>query len=106
VQQRALDRLQQADVLRTPPLATAAAATPAAASRPPLLPLACCRDPVLYFKHREAKVAEEYVKVAEAKVRHAPVQPGPSMCCGLVSQLCWLDWGAGGSSSGLISALG
>jgi hypothetical protein len=25
-------------------------------------------DPVLYFKHREAKVAEEYVKVAEAKV--------------------------------------
>jgi hypothetical protein len=26
-------------------------------------------DPVLYLKHREAKVAEEYVKVAEAKVR-------------------------------------
>ena len=25
-------------------------------------------DPVLYLKHREAKVAEEYVKVAEAKV--------------------------------------
>jgi hypothetical protein len=26
------------------------------------------KDPVLYFKHREAAVAEEYVKVAEAKV--------------------------------------
>lgn len=26
-------------------------------------------DPVTYFKHREAKVAQEYVKVAEAKVR-------------------------------------
>lgn len=26
-------------------------------------------DPVVYFKHREAKVAAEYVKVAEAKVR-------------------------------------
>ena len=26
------------------------------------------KDPVVYFKHREAAVAEEYVKVAEAKV--------------------------------------
>lgn len=26
-------------------------------------------DPVTYYKHREAKVAQEYVKVAEAKVR-------------------------------------
>ena len=26
------------------------------------------KDPVAYFKHREALVAEEYVKVAEAKV--------------------------------------
>ncbi|KAI3436098.1 hypothetical protein D9Q98_002156 [Chlorella vulgaris] len=25
-------------------------------------------DPVLYYKHREAKVAAEYVKVAEAKL--------------------------------------
>ncbi|PSC76562.1 NADH dehydrogenase [ubiquinone] 1 beta subcomplex subunit 10-B-like [Micractinium conductrix] len=25
-------------------------------------------DPVVYFKHREAKVAAEYVKVAEAKL--------------------------------------
>jgi hypothetical protein len=30
-------------------------------------------DPVLYYKHREAKVAAEYVKVAEAKVRHIAV---------------------------------
>jgi len=28
------------------------------------------KDPVVYFKHREAAVAEEYVKVAEAKVKH------------------------------------
>ncbi len=56
----------------------------AAALRPPtrllLLPLPTAEpagydpdnkyaDPVLYFKHREAKVAEEFVKVAEAKVR-------------------------------------
>lgn len=27
------------------------------------------KDPVVYFKHREAAVAEEYVKVAEAKVK-------------------------------------
>lgn len=26
-------------------------------------------DPATYFKHREARVAEEYIKVAEAKVR-------------------------------------
>lgn len=26
-------------------------------------------DPVLYYKHREAQVAQEYIKVAEAKVR-------------------------------------
>lgn len=26
-------------------------------------------DPVAYFKHREALVAEEYLKVADAKVR-------------------------------------
>ena len=26
-------------------------------------------DPVLYYKHKEAMVAEEYVKIAEAKVR-------------------------------------
>ncbi|KAG7669708.1 hypothetical protein Ndes2526B_g06062 [Nannochloris sp. 'desiccata'] len=26
------------------------------------------KDPVVYFKHREAAVAEEYVKVAEAKL--------------------------------------
>ena len=27
------------------------------------------KDPVLYLKHREARVAEEYIKIAEAKVR-------------------------------------
>lgn len=26
------------------------------------------KDPVAYFKHREAIVAEEYVRIAEAKV--------------------------------------
>ena len=27
------------------------------------------KDPVLYYKHKEALVAEEYVKIAQAKVR-------------------------------------
>ena len=69
-----------------PPPASGPAGLPAplAAARPtPTLPHKCYfpaepagydpenkfADPVLYFKHREAKVAEEYVKVAEAKVR-------------------------------------
>ena len=30
-------------------------------------------DPVVYYKHREARVAEEYVKVAEAKVGAVPL---------------------------------
>lgn len=29
-------------------------------------------DPVLYFQHREAVTAEEFVRVAEAKVRCHP----------------------------------
>lgn len=43
-------------------------------------------DPVLYLTHREAKVAEEFVKVAEAKVRDelavrrvAPADGRPSL---------------------------
>lgn len=39
--------------------------TPSAAACPFCCPAA---DPVKYFQHREAQVAEEYVKVAEAKV--------------------------------------
>lgn len=38
-------------------------------------------DPVLYFKHRDAKVAEEYVKVAEAKVRRSRRRAAPKHCC-------------------------
>lgn len=30
------------------------------------------KDPVAYFKHREAAVAEKFVQTAEAKVRHRP----------------------------------
>ena len=32
------------------------------------------KDPVLYFQHREAVVADEFVKVAEAKVRWAQIR--------------------------------
>lgn len=51
----------------------------AACPRPPSLPAA---DPVTYYKHREAKVAEEFLKVAEAKVRAAPLRHPSSLALG------------------------
>lgn len=51
-------------------------------SSPLATPSLRAADPVVYYKHREARVAEEYVKVAEAKVGAVPLCQAAE-CAGL-----------------------
>lgn len=50
-------------------------------------------DPVAYFQHREAKTAEEFVKVAEAKVcrqQWHPLASSHRLCCIALTGGCFL----------------